>query len=151
MTKLDMTSHLRVKGLVDSKFLSDFANRFGVELIILFGSATDPQRKPSDVDLAVLLPEKKRVSYDTDILRYTDFWMALGSALGTNPDRLDITFLSPKTPPLLLYYIARNGRLLYGDRRRFSLFRIKAMRTFFDTEPLRRAQDIYLKRVIYAR
>lgn len=131
--------------------LSHFAKRFSVELIILFGSSVDTRRAPKDIDIALLLPDANREKYEKDIGAYTDLWRALGKALGVSEDLLDITFISPKTPPLLLYYIARDGKLLYGKYSQFISLRVKAMKIFFDTARFRHALDQYLRKKIYAR
>lgn len=136
---------------LNQRLLNRLARRFGVEMVILFGSILDPRRLAQDVDVALVMAEDKRKRYEKDIDAYTELWRALGGALGISEDRLDITFVSPKTPPLLLYYIARDGKLLYGRYSDFSLFRLKAMKIFFDTEIFRQALDRYLKRAFHVR
>lgn len=135
---------------VNMKKIALFARHFGAELIILFGSSVDSRRAPEDIDVALVMSEKKRQKYERDIDAYTNLWLALGKALGVSEDKLDITFVSSKTPPLLLYYIARDGKLLFGRRRDFGLFRIKSMRAFFDYERWRKIYENYIQKFFHA-
>jgi len=131
---------------IDQAALAKFARRFGVSLIILFGSSVDPRRKPQDVDIALIMSEAKRKRYDEDIGAYTKLWIALSKALGVSADLLDITFISAKTPPLLLYKVALEGTLLYGNRREFARLRLYAWRQYQDTEYFRKMLDLHLSR-----
>lgn len=126
--------------------LAKFARRFGAELVILFGSSNDPRRKPRDVDIALLLSQAKREKYEKDIGAYTDLWRSLGQGLGVSEDLLDITFISPRTSPLLLYKLAIEGKILWGSARKFAELRLYAWKQYQDTEYFRKLLDISLKR-----
>lgn len=130
--------------------LDKFAKRFSIQAIVVFGSAAKNNKKPEDIDIALFLKEASRKKYEDDIDNYTKLWIALGKALNVSADKLDITFVSPKTPPLLQYYIAKDGQLLFGKHADFAKFRLKAIKIFFDTKPFRDALDRYLKKVLYA-
>ena len=135
----------------EDKPLREFAERFGVELVILFGSAAKGQKQPEDVDIALVLSEQKRIRHEQDMRAYSKLWIALGKTLGVSPDILDITFISPKTPPFLLFSIARDGKRLFGDAAKFSAFRLKAVKMFFDAAMFRRARREYIQKFFYGR
>lgn len=136
---------------VNKKLIKEFSSRFGVNMLLLFGSAANTQKPAEDIDVAVLLSDENTRKYGDDISLFTVFSNELAHALGVSSDALDITFISPKTPPLLLYYIARDGKLVFGDQRAFNELRLKAMRIFFDTAKFRFALDSYLKEKLHAR
>lgn len=135
----------------DVDAIAALARRFNVQMVVLFGSAAKKDKEPEDIDIALFLKDASRKKYENDIDNYTRLWIALAKALNVSADKLDITFVSPKTPPLLQYYIARDGKLLFGHRSDFLRFRLKAFRVFFDTEPFRRALDTYLKKTLHVR
>ena len=98
--------------------------KYGLKLIVLFGSHVKDRVHPnSDVDIAVL-PEKRRRPNLLNL--YVDLVPFLGS------DRLDIVDLR-RAPPLLAWNVAREGLLLYeaqeGD---WTRFRIRAMKNYDD-------------------
>jgi len=97
------------------------------------------------------LPNEERIKYETDMVHYSKLWLGLAEALEVSPDKIDVTFVSPKTPRLLLYHIAKDGRLLFGKYSDFSRFRLKAVKMFFDAAPFRKATAVYLKKFIHAR
>lgn len=136
---------------INQNLLKRFARFFGIEMIILFGSSVNQKKKPEDFDIALLLPLAKRKKYEENIDAYTKLWINLSKTLNLPANQLDITFISPKTPPLLLYYIARDGKLLYGSNLKFSLFRLKAMKIFFDTKLFRVSLDKYLNKTFNVR
>jgi len=133
---------------IDQEKLNKFSGEFSVQMIVIFGSAVKNQKQPEDFDVALFMPDEKRVNHEEDMSNYSRLWMKLAEALAVSPDKLDITFVSPKTPPLLLYHIAKDGRLFYGRRSDFSLFQLKAIKIFFDSVLFRRATDKYLEKFL---
>lgn len=135
---------------VSKELIEKFASRFDVKMLLLFGSAANMRKPAEDIDIAVLLSDTKRVECENNINLFIGFSNDLAKVLGVSSDILDITFISSKTPPLLLYYIARDGKLVFGNRSVFNELRLKAMRVFFDTAKFRSALDHYLKEKLHA-
>lgn len=136
----------KLRGKIQAAALIKFARRFGAKMIILFGSALDMRKTPQDVDVALVLPPQKSEEYERGMGKYTKLWVALGEALGVSPDRLDITFISHKTTPLLLYQIAVKGRLLFGNQREFVKLKLYAVKQYWDTAYFRTLRDRLIKK-----
>jgi predicted nucleotidyltransferase len=111
--------------------LARVCRRYGLSLLVLFGSHVKGRVHPnSDVDIAVL-PEKRRRPNLLSL--YVDLVPALGS------DRLDIVDLR-RAPPLLAWNVAREGVLLYAaDAWEWTTYRIQAMKNWDDVRRFRRA------------
>jgi len=66
-------------------------------------------------------------------------------------DRLDLVYLN-YADPLLLSEIAKNGVLLFQDRKsRFAEFKITALKRHFDAEKFYRLEDLCLERFLKKR
>jgi predicted nucleotidyltransferase len=111
-----------------SDSLRRIAERFGLELIVLFGSrARGRGRADSDTDVAVLARSGRR----PDIARDMDLTEALARALRA-PEGVDLVWLH-RASPLLQFEAARRGRALYRrSRGSFSRFRLYAARRYDD-------------------
>ncbi len=91
-----------------SEQLKPIARRYGLDLIVLFGSQVKGTTHPeSDVDVAVL-PRKALTER-----RWLNLWCALSQVF---PGNVDMTMLNHATP-LLRYHVVRDGKLLYEGRR----------------------------------
>lgn len=120
--------------------LPDLLEREGVLLAYLFGSlaeeqpATSERPAPRDVDLALLVPAEKPAYRLREAIR---------ERLGTQ--RLDIVDLR-RASPVLRMVIVRSGRVLYsaGDEVQLQ-FELDTVRTYQDTNWLRRQQRKILK------
>ncbi len=111
----------------------------GVELLVLFGSASRGEERPgSDVDLAVKMKKDRAVSK-------LDLLYRLGELF---KDReVDLVVLTVDTDPVLLYEIFAKGSLLYeAEPDLFENERVRALKLYYDTEKLRRLNDGYLKK-----
>jgi len=110
--------------------LESIAGRFGLKLIVRFGStATGLARAGSDQDLAVL--PAKRLS----LMRQARLVADLGECLG-GPE-VDLTLLT-SDDGLLLFRVANEGIPLYeATPTAFLEFRSYAARRFWDTEKFR--------------
>jgi len=120
--------------------LASIAKRYGLRLIVLFGSqATGHVHPESDIDVAVwatraLTPaERDRV------------WRKLSELLRSE---VDLTVLN-HAEPLLLRQVAHTGRLLYESRRwAWEDFKGFAFRYYLDTGKFRDDLARYLDREI---
>ena len=119
-----------------------FTAKPDILLVYVFGSqARGKARETSDVDLAVLF--KNSPSLDD----HADLAVRCMRVLGT--DKVDVVVLNDASP-LLKFEVIKDGKLIHqncsdDDLNRFELLAIKM---FFDTEPLRRVQNLYLKEKI---
>ena len=123
--------------------LKPIAERYGLTLIVLFGSwVRGTTHQESDVDVAVLprkpLTPKKRLRLWGDL---TEAFQA----------EVDLTSLE-HAGPLLLYHVARDGQLLYeGERWAWAKLKSYGYRNYWDSRKLfddlkrylaRRAEEI---------
>jgi predicted nucleotidyltransferase len=123
-----------------SSNLESIAKRYGLRLIVLFGSqVTGRTHVESDVDVAVLARRPLTVAQRSQL------WMELSDAFQTE---IDLTMLN-RGEPLLLYRVASSGRLLYeSERWAWAEFKGYAARYYEDTQKLRDDLARYLKREI---
>jgi len=131
---------------VDKKGLRKICRKFNLNLVILFGSHTSGKgiKKESDIDIGILCENgEKIIENDLRIMK------ALIKIL--NNDRVDLVYLK-YADPLLLLEIAKNGVLLYQDRKgRFAEFKIRALKKHFDAEKFYRLEDLCLDRLLQKR
>ena len=127
---------------VDEGKLDDVARRYGLDLVVVFGSQTRGRAVPdSDVDVAVRF--QRRPWGDVD--RELDLIGELVAAITGDGD-LDVAFLNG-AGPLLLFQVACTGKLLYEKTPgTFALFRSYAARRYYDHRKFFEWQDRYLQR-----
>lgn len=120
--------------------LRPIAEKYGLRLIVAFGSQVNGHTHPeSDVDVAVLA--EKRLPF----ARQLDLWLELSQAFRAD---VDLSVLN-HAEPLLLYQVARKGRVLYQvERRAWPEFRGYAHRYYWDTQKLRDNLNRYIKHQI---
>lgn len=121
--------------MIDFEAAAHVCARHPVVAAYLFGSqATDTATALSDVDFAVLL-YPTAVSGATQAALISDLMLALG--------RSDIDVVVLNTAPVLLRERAiSRGRLIYcSDEAARVRFEAATRREYFDTQPLRAAQD----------
>lgn len=118
--------------------LESVAKRYGLRLIVLFGSQVTGRTHPeSDVDVAVWLTRSLSAS------RRTRLWMELSDAFRAE---IDLTVLN-HAEPLLLSHVARKGQLLYENKRwAWQEFKGYAFRYYEDTRKFRDDLARYLDR-----
>lgn len=123
----DARDRLRAS-LADGR-LAALAERQGLSLVVLFGSAADPAvTDPGDVDLAVAWrPDSER-----DLLRLVNEMMDL---LG---DAVDVLDLDRGGPVVRQRALTRGELLLEREPGAFATRQMRAMRDFIETDPLRR-------------
>jgi predicted nucleotidyltransferase len=124
---------------VESIRLNQLAQKFGLDLIILFGShARGQTHRESDVDVAVHTISKDHDwQWEINLIREMVFAL--------DCDNLDVT-LTNDVSPLLMYEIARDGIPLYeANEGRFEDFQIYAAKRHADSYKIYRIQQLYLE------
>ena len=117
--------------------LKKLAEKYGLKLIILFGSFANGANKPgSDFDVAILAKDRSIVKHELDLIS------AVTRALERDVD-LSIINLAD---PLLKYEIARNCVLLFGNEDDFIDFKVKAAAQYMDNQPFFIQEFNYIKK-----
>jgi len=126
---------------VSSPPLPSLARRFGLRLIVQFGStAVGRANSESDLDLAVLADRPRHRSLDWQ----ARLVVALGEALGTDRE-VDLALLNG-ADSLLCFRVASQGRPLYeASPGEFASFQSHAARSFDDDAPRRLALRLWLE------
>ena len=111
-----------------SKEIGEIAQKYGLDLVVLFGSQTrGDSHAHSDIDVAYLA----RVSLP--LMDEARLALDLAPVLGGVIDLVDLK----KAPPLLSYNVFQNGQLLYEQiSGLFSDFFVRAVRIYQETRPL---------------
>lgn len=110
-----------------------------LRLAVLYGSqATGRARKESDVDIAVL--GTAALTFETQRRLQTVF----AKTLGVSVDSVDLVDLCT-APPLLVYYIARDGAVIVGSEREAERFHRSAMKRYIDGKRLFAETENYVK------
>lgn len=132
---------------VDRKKLKRIAQKFGLKLIIAFGSQVKGNiHSESDLDIGVL-PLK-------DISSFDEHFNLLSNLRKVFSDyEIDVVFIN-RADPLLLKKMVESALLLYGKKRDFLEFKIYAFNRFEDYKPFFRLEekmvDDFIERLQYA-
>lgn len=112
----------------DKKQMDDFAARYNIQLIVLFGSfVRDENKSQSDVDIAVMLDQSVAINSNERLSMIVDL-----HALFPSQSDIDVTILNTASS-LLKYEVAMEGRLIYQRCEDvFDDFRIKSMKYYED-------------------
>ncbi|MDK2902181.1 MAG: uncharacterized protein PWQ93_100 [Clostridiales bacterium] len=122
--------------------IESIAEKFALKLLILFGSyGTDRCTPDSDIDLAFL--SRMALSTDEQMNLINDLVAYFKSC---NIDLVDLA----RAEPLLLYQVAKYGRVIFGTEIDFIEFKCYASFRYADTAHLRRLRRIYLDEQIKA-
>jgi predicted nucleotidyltransferase len=127
--------------------LKTVADRYGLDLIVLFGSRAKGRAvAQSDMDVAVLLgPAARRRLDRRPPVWELDIAGELADALGGSHE-VDFVCLN-RASPLLQFAVARHGIVLYKRRPgAFSRFRLYAARQFDDHRKYYEAMARYVRR-----
>ncbi len=121
--------------------LSKIAKKFGLNLIMLFGSHVTGKTSPaSDIDVAILPRNGLKLSSFALISHQ------LGEILGNY--KIDLASIKHASP-LFLGQIAKNCQLLYEEEKGdFLSFRLMAMKRYVDAQPVFKWQEKYLKQKV---
>lgn len=109
-----------------------------IKLAYVLGSVVSGrERADSDFDLAVVVDDKAKISYDQVY--------KLVSRLGF-PKSLDLSIVDKSSSPLFLFQITSTGRCIYkkSDKEKVS-FESFVMKNYYDSAHLRNIYSSYLK------
>ena len=118
--------------------LSLVAKRFGIRLIVLFGSAArGKMHEESDIDVGVLTD--RPITFDQRL----KLWHALSSLFRTD---IDLAMLN-HADPVFGFEVARDGRLLFErDKDAWENWRSYKIRQYWDTKKFRDDLRRYIAR-----
>ena len=118
--------------------LPEVCERFGVTLVVMFGSRTKGTARPdSDVDMGVWLAVPNiTAERELDLIR--------ALVLATREGNLDVVVLN-HADPLLGYHVVRDGVLLYErEPGAFDWYKLCAWKRYLDTEKFRQLESEYV-------
>ena len=115
------------------KEISKMAKKYGLKLVLLFGSFSSGKiHEGSDYDIAVLTEESKNIS---NLKNYNNILFFLSEVLEIPSQKIDLTNLN-NANPLLCYEITMKGKLVFADRNLFDEHRARSFRNYIDSQPL---------------
>ncbi|MCL4457744.1 MAG: nucleotidyltransferase domain-containing protein [Nitrospirae bacterium] len=126
----------------DIKRITDyFKGRDEVSALYIFGSASNnKETSESDIDIAVLINDRKKGRKTYESLKKTYYSVSPGFSLRP----IDIVVLNT-APPFLKHRIIKTGKVLFDRNRRLRVrFAANAIIEYFDYKPI---EDICLKAV----
>ncbi|MBI4173147.1 MAG: nucleotidyltransferase domain-containing protein [Candidatus Aenigmarchaeota archaeon] len=127
----------------DRKKMAQLAAKFGVEMLVLFGSqARGDAHKSSDVDIAYLAPGGLSLRREAQ----------LAAALSHACHAKDIDLVPLRhMQPLLAYQVAKSGKVLYEGRRSlFNSFSLYAIKLYHESRPLMAMREERLRQRVGA-
>lgn len=125
------------------QWLGALAERFGIRLVIQFGSTVSgTSHKKSDLDVAV-----KLIDPDVSLQTMLDIQAAF-QVLFPGSD-IDLAILN-RADPLFLKKILESGRLLYGNEKEFARLRLSAFKQYQDFRPYLELERRYVARRLAA-
>lgn len=123
--------------MISLKIPHEIINKYGIKLLILFGSTgTIYEREDSDLDIGFLTEKLTSIELEYEILEKM--------ILFYKKDNIDLVNLRKATPSLKLE-IAREGKVLYQQKGVFDEFTIYAARVYADTKIFRTDREKTLK------
>jgi len=131
---------------VDRERLSESAQQFGLDLIVLFGSHAKGRAKPgSDVDVAVRAIQRPWGDWQWEF----EIEAALSNIIRAGGE-VEVAFLNGASS-LLMFEVACSGQVLYEKGEGvFSDFKSYAARRYYDDEPRFRRQAEYVRKALAA-
>lgn len=129
---------------VDREKLERISQRYGLDLVVVFGSQATGRAGPgSDVDVAVRMVHRDWDNPEVEL----DLIGELVNAFGEDSD-VDVAFLNGASP-LLLFEIARTGIPVYQrEPTIFFEFQSYAARRYYDHQKLLAWQSSYLEKQV---
>ena len=113
-----------------------------IKLAYLFGSrARSEADKNSDVDIGILIDEKRTKKEKYDILKA--LYLKIRKVLGS--ERFDLVFLEDVSPVFKYEVISEGKVIYYEDESTINDFEMGVLRTYQDTNYLRKVQNTYLR------
>ena len=123
------------------RIVTYFKGREEVSALYVFGSlANGRETKESDIDIAVLVDEKKLKRKNFELLKRR--YYAASPYFSLRP--VDIVLLNT-APPFLKHQVLKTGKILFDRNRKLRVrFTAQAITEYLDFKPI---QDIYMKAV----
>lgn len=121
------------------KQLKKIAKRYGLKLMILFGSvAQKRENRHSDVDIAIL--PKTDLSIRRELELRKDLFELFRR-------EIDLSYIN-RASPLLLGQIAMHGKILYGNPKDYFSIKIYAMKRYLDFHPYFQLREKIVKNAL---
>ncbi|KKR70786.1 MAG: hypothetical protein UU13_C0001G0014 [Candidatus Nomurabacteria bacterium GW2011_GWB1_40_7] len=112
------------------------------KLIIMFGSQISKKNNlVSDFDVGILAKKPLTIADRTRLSGY------LAKKFNINEDKIDLTDLYTASP-LLLYEVAKKGKLLEGNAFDFTRFQVRAWKIYQDTAKFRRLSGKMIEKYV---
>jgi len=123
------------------RIITYFKGRDEVSGLFVFGSSAKGRvTRESDIDIAVLVDEKKIKGRSYELLK-KDYYMA---SPGFSLQPVDIVILNT-APPFLKYQVLKTGKVLFDRNRKLRIrFTERAITEYLDYKPI---EDICLKAI----
>lgn len=135
---------------VDKTRLQEVADRYHLDLIVLFGSYAKQKSRPDDLDIAVRTTREEFSGFSSSNKARWQWEMSLTASLEAIidlPYDIDLVVLNGVLDSTFLFEVARYGELIYQrEPSTFDCFRAYAARCFDDDAKFRRWGWEYLKR-----
>jgi len=121
------------------KEIKEIAKKYKIDLIVLFGSlAKGNERSESDADIGI--SRNKSFELEEDLQLRQDLQQIFKR-------EIDIVEIK-RASPLLLGEIAKNSRLLYGKKDKFTEMKILAMKKYIDFKPYFKLREELIRKYI---
>lgn len=118
--------------------IDDVAKKYGLKLLLLFGSQVQGKTNfDSDFDIAYL--PKKSLDGGEEIEMNCDLMDVFQT------DKIDQVNIK-RANPLLLYEISRNSKLLFGEEMEYLEFKARAFRIYIESQSLFELKSILIKK-----
>jgi len=126
---------------VDAAQLTDIAQRYGLDMVVIFGSQVSGQaRAGADIDVAVRMQRRAWRDWERELELVGELTEAI-----TGDGDLDVVFLNGASP-LLLFEVASSGVVLYqAQPTTFAQFQSYAARRYDDSRKFFKLQREYLE------
>lgn len=123
---------------INQKEITNIADKYNLELIILFGSQVSGKKNPeSDFDVAYKTDKKLSGKELINLnCNFIDLF---------NNDKIDMLDLK-KVDPLLLFEIAQNSQLIYGSKIDYFQFKAVAFKKYVDAQSLFELEDTLIRK-----
>ena len=123
-----------MRKLLEEKLIEKIAQKYSLELILLFGSKISGKaHRESDFDVAYLSNKALDLEEEARLI------MELSQVFKS--ENIDLVNLK-KAPPLLMKQIFQNHRVLYcSNFKIYHLYKIYALKRFIEAAPLFRLRD----------
>lgn len=122
--------------------IKKIAQKYNLELILLFGSHVSGKVHPdSDLDIAIQPKGNRDFKFDEHLSLISD----LGEVF--RGKEIDLTLLN-RANPLLLKKISDSALLLFGKKKTFSEFKLKAFKYFQDYLPYFKLEESSIRQLI---